>query len=455
MATPTDALWELQVTGSDLNGGGFSRLNQGATGVDMTQSAPTSLTVTTNGTTALVATSGVFSNTMLGNFVNIAEPASGACYCITAYTDTTHVTLDRATVSSQAGLSARVGGPLASMGFVGFQHLAGNQIWLQYSATPFITTNISGNVSNGRFIGQPGGNATLQTLIRGYTLVRGDEVLNYRPTVQWGVNAGSTFLVTGNNFYQFHNFILDGNKANFTSTGGLIFNGQGQARKLKIMNCSYTGVGGGGTMKWYDVEISNCTHTATMGTNSVYCRGGYFHDNVGILFTFTTPSFLFVDCLFSNNGGIALRTTASCFGTVANCTFYGTTGAAINCTSTMSQLSVDNCHFENNSTYGIQLSVAASGISVINCSYYNNTTAKYTPNTISPYNIVGEVNLTQSAFVNAAAGDFRLNTSAGGGALLRGTGFPQQFPGLTWANGPNIGAVENSDVAYVAQPRAF
>jgi hypothetical protein len=42
--------------------------------------------------------------------------------------------------------------------------------------------------------------------------------------------------------------------------------------------------------------------------------------------------------------------------------------------------------------------------------------------------------------MDAANGDFRLNKTAGGGALLRGAGSTKTFPGLTWNTNFDIGA---------------
>jgi hypothetical protein len=55
----------------------------------------------------------------------------------------------------------------------------------------------------------------------------------------------------------------------------------------------------------------------------------------------------------------------------------------------------------------------------------------------------GDVDLTADPFTNAAGGDFSLNNTAGGGALLRATGYPGVFPGGTTTGYLDIGAAQH------------
>ena len=127
MAIPADTLWEVQSTGSDNNGGGWSNAQKGATGVDMTQSAPVAFTATLSATatTTLTDSAAGFLNTMLGNVINISGQGS---YCIQGFTNSSTVTVDRAlgTFSTTSGV---VGGPRASVGSVGGSMSGGNIIW--------------------------------------------------------------------------------------------------------------------------------------------------------------------------------------------------------------------------------------------------------------------------------------------------------------------------------------
>lgn len=53
----------------------------------------------------------------------------------------------------------------------------------------------------------------------------------------------------------------------------------------------------------------------------------------------------------------------------------------------------------------------------------------------------GTIDLTADPFVDAANGDFRLNGTAGGGAACRSAAHPTTFPGLSFTNKRDVGAV--------------
>ena len=57
---------------------------------------------------------------------------------------------------------------------------------------------------------------------------------------------------------------------------------------------------------------------------------------------------------------------------------------------------------------------------------------------------IGSVQLTGDPFVDASNGDFRLNGTAGAGASCRSAATPTTYPGLTFTNKRDIGAVQHS-----------
>jgi hypothetical protein len=59
----------------------------------------------------------------------------------------------------------------------------------------------------------------------------------------------------------------------------------------------------------------------------------------------------------------------------------------------------------------------------------------------------GDVVATVDPYVDAPNGDFRLNTTAGGGAALRAAGFPGVFPGGLTTGTIDIGAAQHADPA--------
>ena len=84
----------------------------------------------------------------------------------------------------------------------------------------------------------------------------------------------------------------------------------------------------------------------------------------------------------------------------------------------------------------------ASLIGAVNCATYNNTSGAFSN---AANRAVGSVILTADPFVNAAGGDFALNTTAGGGAACRNVGFPGVFPGGLTTGYADIGAAQHKD----------
>ena len=86
----------------------------------------------------------------------------------------------------------------------------------------------------------------------------------------------------------------------------------------------------------------------------------------------------------------------------------------------------------------------------LNCATYNNTSgASHFLDTN-----VGGVVLTADPFVNAAAGNFALNATAGGGAACRAAGVLGVFPGALSTGYLDIGAVQHADPAVSGNSRA-
>ncbi len=149
MTIPSDCIWEVRAGGSDtLCGSGFSVANKGATGVDYTVQDAAQYTYTANLSASGTATlTGVgFTNDILGNVMQITGQGS---YCVTAFTSSTTVTVDRA-LGTFSGATGYIGGGFASPGKVG-GIAASSNIVFQKAGTYTIgngTLNTSGqNVS--------------------------------------------------------------------------------------------------------------------------------------------------------------------------------------------------------------------------------------------------------------------------------------------------------------------
>lgn len=341
-----------------------------------------------------------------------------------------------------SGGTGGMGGSFASCGMGASFMVAGNTLWCQYSASTFDTTSTTSNVSGGR-ITLPTSSVATQSLFRGYETVRGDE--GNRPTLKWAVNAASSYIVTGALAAKFENFIIDGNRANFTNTGGYNFAATSCARRIKVLNTSFIAIKGAGVSQATHIEITNATNAALdIGSVNISLTDFWIHDNgvAGITISSGTPNLSWG--VVSGNTGVGIAGSGSTQGKVEHVSIYGNTSHGWSQTSSPYFLELLNVVFEGNGGLGYNSSAVYSGVKMTSCAFYNNSSGKYTAGNVLPQNISGEVIPTVSVFVNAAGNDFRLNNATGGGALLRGTGFPQTFPGLTWANYPDIGAAQHA-----------
>jgi hypothetical protein len=85
---------------------------------------------------------------------------------------------------------------------------------------------------------------------------------------------------------------------------------------------------------------------------------------------------------------------------------------------------------------------AGSANLLINCAGGGNA-ADYDAADFPADSVEGFVTLTADPFTDAANGDFTLNSTAGGGAELRGAGWPSALPGLSGTSHPDIGAYQS------------
>jgi hypothetical protein len=410
MAIPADTVWEVEATGSDLNGGGWSTASKGATGVDMTLGAATSFTSTLSatGTTTLTDSANGFVNTMRGNVINIVGQGF---YCITAFTSSSAVTVDRA-LGTFSTTSGKVGGPVASPGMIGGVVVAGNTAYIQSGS--YTITSASTNISGGCVSSAAG------SIWAGYSTNRTMYNSDTRPvfTLNAGVSTSVMFAAI-----LVCNLALDG--ASQTSSRGCT---------APAMRCKFSNFTNAGTNTvCLFCEFTGCATVAACSGFAAFCVA---HGNS--IMAFSNQAY----------GCIAYGNTATPFGSnstqVINCVAYSNTGAStdgfINTSATGHAVAV-NCIAESNGRYGFNSTTPQNPTHLlINCSTFGNSTSGTNGLWISQ----GLIATTVSAFLDPASQDFRLNALAGGGALLRGAGFPSP----TWPTGgwPSLAAAM---VAYL------
>lgn len=423
-------VWEVRENGNDANGGGYNPARS-ASSTDRSQQDNPHVTIDGATITAVVHTTTTQLNITgytvttpgdLGNIVNInGGTATAGRYEITAVdTVNNRWTLDRSAGTAAQTATGRMGGGLATPGIGGACTTLVDYVvcWVKKGTNPYLVDTNS-NVAGGHpRIGA-------RSHMRGYNVTRGD---GGRPTLKCNANNAYCIYVNAQDAH-FSDFILDGNKANFTGTfttgqsGGL----RAVLTRCFVKNGSSTGI----TSTWLALycEITGCTNGSDgMNIGCVaYSNSGYGFTNHCIR------------CISYSNGGAGFshsNSTATCL----NCVAYGNTGAGFG-GSPYSTTYINCISIQANSAWCFDV---GSGTANITRNMY--CAAKGTNTFRNPTQGLRESNITLTAdpFVDGANGNFALNSTAGGGAALKALGYPSVFPaGLTAAK-LDIGASQAS-----------
>lgn len=425
MAIAATTVWEGRTTGSDTQcSGGF---NPARGGVDYTQqdTAQATGTATSSGTT-LTATTGIFTSQMLGNTVTNGTTT----FEITAFTSSTVVTVDAA--PSWTGQTIYVGGACASPGKICASATAGNIIYLK-SGT-YTLTSTSNNVSGGRFT-----LATLatgrQTSLIGYQTTRGD--LGTKPIIKAdGVITTFTICTTGTWNY-IDNIEFDGNSR--SGSAGISL-GNGEVIRCRFKNFTAGAIKGGSAYdsKATDCYATGCTTTVVFAVSTRYCvaenntvtafasagggTGGahqfsYSINNTGAStdgFSATNNRTDYLGCVAYGSGRYGFTGSGNSYNIYTNCVGYGNTTKDFIMSSSINIANYRQCAC---GSAGFDSSILTANKE--NC-----------------------ITLSADPFVNAAGGNFALNSTAGGGAALKALAFPLTFPGISTSNYADIGAAQ-------------
>jgi len=128
-------------------------------------------------------------------------------------------------------------------------------------------------------------------------------------------------------------------------------------------------------------------------------------------------------CLIYGNGGHGIITAnnSTWYGTIKGNVIYGNSGDGVNFSSTTRAFSayvIENNIISENTGYGVGGALAGSNDygAFVDCNaFYSNTSGNYQNLTSGP----NDITLTADPFTDAAADDFTINETSGGGADLR------------------------------------
>ena len=452
MAITADAQWWIRTDGNDLNGAGFDS-TIGGYGTNYADQAAAQLTLTDlatsgAGSTTLTSATGGFTSAMVGNAIQIVSGTNvtNGYYFVTGYTSSGSVTVDRAPDNGGGGISSgngKLGGAWASPEFV-IDTIA---------ATTTPSPLLAGNTVNIR------GSGTDNPSSPDYTFS------NYRqPTI----GASDNFIkfvgyngrphIRGDGNLIFHGTLRHWYRNIKFSAGGSSFaTSHNMVSHCHITNCIFDQNGYGG----------HCANVKAAIGNYFYNSGGTANGTESAL-TCTDYNFpVFGNFINTYGAGIRANTIGSARNNiiVGSGTSYGIFVGNNNaswhqqiCHNTIIN-AVDGILVDGNNQHdslidvsgnlivdcdvGIKFSAAVTDLNM-NGSYHKNGFYNNTANYQNWSGRSGDVILTADPFTDASAGDYSLNTTAGGGAACRGAINPFEFvPIVSPVGYGDIGALQS------------
>ena len=421
-------VWELRTLGNASNGGGFVA---GASGVDRSQSntpfcTATDLVLVTATTATSVACP--FGATSVGNLI---QQTAGTNFTLGFYQVVSvagvTATLDRAagTMGATGGTFA-LGGAIVSPVVAAANLVSGNTVYMKadgtYTTTASAVINATSSLSTG-------------TKFIGYNATRTDE-----GQATWTTATNSISLIAfTDNGVSIENLILSSTAAArgvgiaITSrpSGATIYNCKltgffnaiqsfSETRNLSIIKTEVASSTGDGIITSLTAQIGN-----------VYLQDSYIHNNgdSGVVFNGYNGAMTVVRTISASNATDGFRVGGQNDDT-GNQAIYLLSSASVSNGS-------DGFEYNNNGLNGKIVFVATDSI------FYGNTGFGVKSSSVpgfqsENYNGFGangtdrqnitagvqDVALSADPFVNKAAGNYALNATAGGGAALKGVGFP-------------------------------
>jgi len=414
MALATTTNWEVRTTGAADNGGGFDPV-LGALATDYSQQDAAELSLSDGETSAagsadLISDTGGFTDEMVGNVLYAASGTNTIVgyYQIVSYTDTNTVTLDRAPDDGVGGLTGdavfKVGGAIDTPQTVIDIGSGIDTIWIKkgdYTAETIVASGIN---------------------ITGYDTTHGDNPTAFAnmPTFLtaqlWSGGVISNIACDGGGFN-----INSAEVKNCYAKNALI--GYEGSRGV-LIDCVADGCDSG-----FDIVLSELIRCRATGGAVGYNLVSYQCFYIGCTADTNTYGWYaigdadgtFFGCIAYSNTGTGFYTTCGKFN---NCISYDNDiGFQLVGLSNERAIAIFNCVASSNTNEGFYLGAEiledpANNIYFdYNCSYNNGTDYKLWGTFSTDANNFE----TNPLFVNAATGDFRLQS----GSPCLNTGIPQ------------------------------
>lgn len=417
VASPTSAKWTIDYSQQGALQVGYTDLVSAGTGLAVSSAAkPFGRHQVGN---ALIILSGT--NFNAGRYV-IATVA--AVTFIATVVGPTNIT----TGAGASGVGS-LGGALASPGAAGAIATSGQGVFI--SGGTYTITSATTNIAAGCYA--PGAGAYTE----GYQTTRCD--LGTPPLLQ--ASGISTFVMvtinSSNSPQAITNIKVDG--ASLTSSQGfLLVNSYGY--KLQGINCTNSAFSSSTTPLTNCLATGCSTQPAFIGANPVLISCVAYSNTITGFLGSTTGYFL--RCLaYGNSGASSDGFNIDQSGACVSCTSYNNGRDGFR--GTDDATSFVNCIAEGNAAYGYSSTFGA--VLLVNCAVFNNTSgATSLSATLNPIRNPGAITGTATFFVDAAGGNFALNTTAGGGALARAAGLGLPLGGTSYLD---LGAIQHADPA--------
>lgn len=326
---------------------------------------------------------------------------------------------------------------------------AGDTLYIQaganYSHAATVTINKKGDTSAGR------------VTIEGYTTVPGAR--DGRPVITSATNSVPILTLSDADYVTLRHLNITHTAA---ARGDGIDGASTVSERVRIEDCVIDGcqIGLDDGFGWpkvtlYATEIKNCVGTAVFLTDAGDANifGCHIHDNgadgIRCEFANAADSIAIESSVIEGNvsaGIIFTYSVAQSITVIRSNTIRenGSYGVRFNHASNVPNLAFDNNIIYGNGAFGVSVACTAAEIGG---RLMSNSYNAYGDNTSGARETIpaglGDITLTADPFTSAS--DSSLNNTAGGGTLVRNTGFPGVIPGNATAGYKDVGALRHQD----------
>ncbi|MES2367703.1 MAG: hypothetical protein V4563_17635 [Pseudomonadota bacterium] len=341
------------------------------------------------------------------------------------------------TGAGSAGVGG-LGGAMASAAKAVGKRTANSKVFVQGGTYTF--TSSSSNVAGG-VISMTSNNAQdFPGVLAGWSGLRTYDSTGTAPLLDAGAISATMATINGQ-YTLVRNLVIDC-KSNATTTGMAVSGTGNNVSDVWVKNSTVNGFNIASGLA-FRIRASGCSGTAAINWTSPYPLSYAEADNNTTTGFVVNVNGCFLNhCISrSNTGALKCGFTITGSANMDGCVAYGNTADGILINVANGYGFIRNTIVEGNGGFGVRAASNAPMVRIENLGDYNNTSGPYSTTTLPPP--VNLVSASGSFFVNAAGGNFALNTTANQGALAVATGITVFLTGTTTSYG-DIGAAQKA-----------